>query len=88
MAQVTKALAWGQRAVEKKRGKRESREQYMKCLIEISGIQKQEQLSEMPAGNAIIYKAKLVPVGGAGLILGANPAHPGSCPLRGPGPAL
>lgn len=61
-------------------------EQYMKCLIEISGIQK--QLSEMPAGNAIIYKAKPVPVGGADLILGANPAHSGSCPLPGPGPAL
>lgn len=53
----------------------------MKCLIEISGIQKQEQLSQMPSGNAIIYKAKPVPADGADLILGANPAHPGSWPL-------
>lgn len=61
-------------------------EVYMKCLIEISGIQKQEQLSQMPSGNAIIYKAKPVPADGADLILGANPAHPGSWPLPGPGP--
>lgn len=53
----------------------------MKGLTEISGTQKQEQLSEMPAGDGVIYKAKPVPAAGAELILGAGPAHPGSWPL-------
>lgn len=50
----------------------------MKRLTEISGIQKQEQLSEMPAGHGVTYKAKPVPAARADLVPGASPAHPSS----------
>lgn len=35
-----------------------------------------EQLSETPAGNGVIYKAKPLPTAGEEWIPGASPAHP------------
>lgn len=62
MTQVTKASAWGQRGGEKKdEMRRKGSKWYMKCLIEISGIQKQEQLSRDAGGQCYHLQGKTSP---------------------------